>query len=74
MDGFGNGFADAFKWVFYLAILGVVLGGFSVCYFAYKYVVGFDEEIVSPNKIVPEIQLSVKDNKVDTLYVYKLKK
>ena len=74
MDGFGQGFADALKWVFYLAIFGVVLGGISVCYVAYKYLVGFDVEIVSPHKIEPELKLTVKNNKVDTLYIYKSSK
>jgi hypothetical protein len=74
MDGFGQGFADALKWIFYLAILGIVLGGINVGYIGYKYLVGFDEEIVSPHRITPKLKLNVKDNKVDTLYIYKLKK
>lgn len=30
-----------------------------------------DEVIKSKTKIVPEIELVIKDNKVDTLYVYR---
>ncbi len=74
MDGFGQGFANALSWVFYLAILGVILGAFNVCYIGYKYIVGFDEVITSPHKIVPELKLTITENKVDTLYIYRLKK
>ena len=41
-------------------ILGIAIG-----------VISSNKEIISETKIIPEIKLIIKDNKVDTLYVYK---
>lgn len=54
---------------FIVAVLGIIYAVYSL-----GLVIWGDEVIVSSHKIVPELQLTIKNNKVDTLYVYKLKK
>lgn len=49
-------------------ILGVVVCALTVC------VLIINKPLKSEVKIEPSIELVIKDNKVDTLYVYTLKK
>ena len=59
--------------IFYMALVGVIMLALSGLYGVYKlwdYYNG-DKEIVSSHKIVPELKLTIKDNKVDTLWIYK---
>lgn len=72
MDGIGNGLAHIFNFLivcFFVAIAGIIYAGYT----AWDAVWG-DVEIVSPVAIKPELRLTIKNNKVDTLFVYKLKK
>jgi hypothetical protein len=72
----GSGMLKGLDVIFYMALIGVIMLALSGLYGAYKlwdYYNG-DEEIISPHKIVPELKLTITENKVDTLYIYKLKK
>jgi hypothetical protein len=69
MDGFGDMFAQVFNFLigcFIVAVLGVI-------YFFYTLIFS-KEEVVTEKKIVPEMKLIIKDNKVDTLWIYKQQK
>lgn len=61
-----NGIFNFFIGCFIAAIIGAIYGLYSL--FAYYY---SDIEIVSDKKLVPELRLTIKENKVDTVYVYK---
>lgn len=63
---FGNGFAGAFFTA--LIVVFVVIGGTT---WIISKAVYNRSEIESPTEIVPEIKLSIKDNRVDTTYVYR---
>lgn len=69
MEGIGAGLQSFFNF----AIVCFILAICGICYFIYS-ILDKDGEIVSPTRITPELQLIVKDNKIDTLFVYKLKK
>lgn len=64
------------EYVFYMALIGVILIAIVAIYGGYKLFNHYygEEVITSSKRINPELQLIVKDNKVDTLFVYKLKK
>jgi hypothetical protein len=63
---YGSGLSEVFGWMVTLIIIlfiGVIgFGGYTF----FK-----DDAIKSKHLIKPEIQLIIKDNKVDTLYVYR---
>lgn len=63
MEGFGKGLAEAFG--FLLTIIAILAVGFTANYFVK------DDDITSEHPIKPQIELVIKDNKVDTLYVYR---
>jgi hypothetical protein len=72
MDGsfLGDALSTFFKVVVIMGILLLMSG----VYIIYNWYVSKDYEMISSKKIVPELRLTIKDNKVDTLFVYKLKK
>lgn len=65
---YGDGLQETFGCLLTLAIIGVV--GFLV-------LLGFNlfsaEKIESKELITPEIRLEINNNKVDTVYIYKVK-
>ncbi len=66
MEGFGKGLAEAFGCLLtIIAILAVGFISFTVYYFVK------DDAITSEHPIKPQIELVIKDNKVDTLYIYR---
>lgn len=69
MDGIGN----ALQGLFEMTIVFFIIAILGVGYFLYN-IFGNDDELVSKTIIIPELKLTIKNNKVDTLYVYKLKK
>lgn len=72
MDSLGSaleGFFTLFFIVFIVAIIGIIYGAYSFYTQTWGTI-----EIVSAQIIQPELKLTIKNNKVDTLYVYKLKK
>ncbi len=73
MDGFGNGLAAFFNSIFVLLIVFFILAVLGVGYALYNWL-WKDVEIVSHKKLVPELRLTVTENKVDTLYIYKEQK
>ena len=63
---YGSGLAEAFGCLItIIVILAIGLIGFTG-YSFFK-----DDSIISEHIIKPEIQLVIKDNKIDTLYVYR---
>lgn len=72
----GQGIGEALGMLYIMAIAGaiavVLLFGFG-CYKTYDHFYG-DEIIESKTIITPTIKLTINENKVDTLYVYTLKK
>jgi len=71
----GSGMFDGLQYIFYVAILGVVLFIGAIVYGGYKFYEHYymERTMVSEQRIVPELRLTIKDNKVDTLFVYKFK-
>jgi hypothetical protein len=66
MDGIGNALGQMFGCLIaIIAVLAVGFIGFTGYYF-FK-----DDSIKSEKPIKPKIELVVKNNKVDTLYVYR---
>ncbi len=73
MDGFGDALGNFFQGVFILLIVCFIAAVLGIGYFVYSWF--FKEESIITNKIiVPEMKLIIEDNKVDTLYIYKLEK
>jgi hypothetical protein len=70
MDGFGDAFANFFKGIIIIAVVSFIVAVIGMGYICYSYFFK-DNSITSDKLIVPEIKLIVKDNKVDTLYIYK---
>lgn len=64
----GKGLAQAFVLVSVIAALLVGSVGFAVHWFISS------KGIQSHKLITPEIKLTIKDNRVDTIYVYKKSK
>lgn len=63
--------SDAFKAVIIaFLMIGLVVGVFFTSVLA-SILFNFKSEIKTDKLIVPEIELIIKDNKVDTLYIYK---
>ncbi len=70
MDGLGSALGDFFQGIFVLLIVCFILAIFGVGYAVYSWF--FKEEtVITSKKIVPEMKLIIKDNKVDTLWIYK---
>ncbi len=65
---YGQGLSEAIGCVLIIAVLGTIIIVGSASYFLFSR-----DEIVSKKPLVPEIRLVIKNNKVDTLYVYKVK-
>ena len=72
----GNDLGEAFGCLAKIILLLTVLTVFGMGYFFYNiyFKQKKDKELVSPTILISEKQLIIKNNKVDTLYVYKLKK
>ena len=72
----GSGMLNGLNGIFYMALIGIIMLALSGVYGAYKLWDHYngDEEIISTHKIIPELRLTVKENKVDTLYIYKQEK
>jgi len=66
MDGIGNALGQMFGCL--IAIIVVLVTGFlgTVCYYLFD-----DDAIKTNHPIKPQIELVIKNNKVDTLYVYR---
>lgn len=65
---YGEGLQEAFGCLIAVAVISVV--GFL---FLLVFNLFSAEEIESKEIIVPKIKLEINDNKVDTIYVYKIK-
>jgi hypothetical protein len=66
MDGLGNALGQMFGCLITIAAVSVIgCIGFTGYYF-FK-----DDTITSEHPIKPQIELVIKNNKVDTLYVYR---
>jgi hypothetical protein len=66
MDGIGNALGQMFGClIIIIVVLGIAVLGFG------GYTVFKDDAIKSDHPIKPQIELVVKNNKVDTLYVYR---
>ena len=72
----GEAIGQALNGLVKIAIVGgiaiILLFGFG-CYKTYDYFFN-DPSVTSHHKIVPTLKLTIKDNKVDTFYVYTSKK
>ncbi len=66
MEGIGSGFGTA------MLIVGVIVFTWGL-FTGELFDIGRSRKIVSPTRIEPEIKLVLKNNQVDTTYVYKLK-
>ena len=66
MDGMGNALGQMFGCL--IAIVVILAIGFigTGCYYFFK-----DDAIKTDKPIKPQIELVIKNNKVDTLYVYR---
>jgi hypothetical protein len=66
MDGLGNALGQMFGCL--IAIIVVLAIGVigTMCYYFFN-----DDSIKSDKPIKPQIELVIKNNKVDTLYVYR---
>jgi len=66
MDGLGNALGQMFGCL--ITIIVVLAIGFigTTCYYFFK-----GDSIKSEKPIKPQIELVIKNNKVDTLYVYR---
>ena len=66
MDGLGNALGQMFGCL--IAIIVVLVTGFlgTICYYFFN-----DDAIKTNHPIKPQIELVIKNNKVDTLYVYR---
>jgi hypothetical protein len=65
MDGIGQGIGQAFFAVgIFCAVLAAIIMG-AIWFFVSS------DEIKSEKRIEPKIELIIKDNKVDTLFIYK---
>ncbi len=65
--GYGAGISEAFGcliWIIIILIVIVVIAGIYFFFFS-------SGDIVSDHLITPTIQLTIKNNIVDTLYIYK---
>ena len=63
-----NPLSDLFKFITFIIIVLLFLLGYFLA-----YVYTNRNKIESDYIITPEIKLTIKDNKVDTIYVYKIK-
>lgn len=61
----GNGLKQVFAFAIILAAIIFGVLGYGIKWLASS------EDIVSPHRLQPEIKLTITDNKVDTLYIYK---
>lgn len=66
MDSIGKGLAEVFAVFATIAIVSVIGCIVFTCYYFFG-----DDSIKSEHLIKPQIELVIKDNKVDTLYVYR---
>ena len=66
MDGLGNALGQMFGCL--IAIIVLLVIGFigTMCYYFFN-----DDAIKTNHPIKPQIELVIKNNKVDTLYVYR---
>lgn len=65
MEGIGNGLSEMFGcMVIIIVILFCVILGLT-------FVCSGEDEIKTSKPIVPELQLIIVNNKVDTVYIYK---
>lgn len=64
-----NPLSDLFKFLTFIVVVLVFLLGYVLAYLYTNR-----NKIESDSIITPEIKLTIKDNKVDTIYVYKLPK
>lgn len=65
---YGSGLAEAFG-----CLIGTIVILFVVTVVLFCLNFFSADEVVVKKPIVPEIRLEIKNNKVDTLYVYKIK-
>lgn len=64
-----NPLSELFKFFTFIVVVLLFLSGYL---FAYLYT--NRNKIESDSIITPEVKLIIKDNKVDTIYIYKLPK
>lgn len=66
---------DALKFLFYLAILGIICAVSAVCYGGYTVVDYFfleDTTVIESKTIVkPDYRLETNGKEIDTVYIYK---
>ena len=72
MDGLGNAFASFFTGIIITAVVCFILAVAGLGYFGYN-VFFKEKEVITDKKLVPEMKLIIKNNKVDTLWIYKQK-
>lgn len=65
---YGGGLSEAFGCLITLAVISVI-----GCIFFFLTILFSSNEIESKELITPEIRLEINNNKVDTIYVYKIK-
>ena len=66
MDSIGKGLGEVFGCLITITIAAIIGCIAFVCYYFFS-----DDSIKSEHPIKPKIELVIKDNKVDTLYVYR---
>ena len=64
-----DGIINFFIGCFIVAVIGIVYALWS-----WYHIVHMKTEIISTHKIIPALKLTIKENKVDTLYIYKQEK
>jgi hypothetical protein len=72
----GSGMLDGLNGLFNFFIGCVIVAILGVAYFLFSMFIDIvdDKEIISTKPIIPELRLTITENKVDTLYIYRLKK